>query len=106
MHEGSSIGHVYANNIARKAILTRTTFPQGSILVREKFAPPTAAIPELLAVMAKRAPGFNRAGGDWEFLTLDGLATKIRKREKKGSCLQCHSTAKARDFVFPVLAQN
>jgi hypothetical protein len=106
VHQGSSVGFVYANSIASDAMLRKKAFPRGSILVREKFAPPDAAEPQLLAVMAKRAPGFNRAGGDWEFLTLDGLATKIRKREKKGSCLQCHSSAKARDFVFPVLAQN
>lgn len=106
MHEGSSIGHVYANSIAREAFLTKTDFPQGSILVREKFAPPDAVSPELLAVMVKRAPGFNRAGGDWEFLTLDGLATKIRKRERKGSCLQCHSSEKDRDFIFPILAEK
>ena len=106
MHQGSSIGYVYANSIAREAMLTKTTFPQGSILVREKFAPPNAPSPELLAVMLKRAPGFNRAGGDWEFLTLDGAATKIRKRQKKGSCLQCHASQKDRDFVFPVPAEN
>jgi hypothetical protein len=51
--------------------------------------------------MYKRAPGFNPKGGDWEFLILDGAATKIQERQKKGSCLDCHDSQRDRDFVFP-----
>ena len=77
-------------------------FPVGSIIVREKLATQTDARPELLAVMIKRARGFNPKADDWEFLTVDGALTKIQERQKKGSCLQCHASQSERDFVFPL----
>jgi hypothetical protein len=103
-HEGVSFGVVYANDLALKALASegRAKFPVGSIIVREKLATADAAQAELVAVMIKRAPGFNLTGGDWEFLTIDGALTKVRERQKKGSCLECHSAQAERDFVFPV----
>lgn len=100
---GSTFGVVYANELAREALSNegRTKFPVGSIIVREKLAGRDAARPELIAVMIKRSPGFNPAGGDWEFITADGTLTKVRERQKKGSCLDCHSSQADRDFVFP-----
>jgi hypothetical protein len=77
-------------------------FPAGSIIVREKLSKEGDDRPELLAVMIKRAAGFNPAGGDWEFLTVDGQVSKIRERQKKGSCLDCHSSQRDADFVFPL----
>ena len=52
--------------------------------------------------MVKRAQGFNPKGGDWEYLITDGALTRIRERQKKGSCSACHSQQESRDFVFPV----
>ncbi|HVF67885.1 MAG TPA: cytochrome P460 family protein [Pyrinomonadaceae bacterium] len=100
---GSTFGVVYANDLAREALSKggRTKFPVGSVIVREKLSRADATQPELVAVMIKRAPGFNPPGGDWEFLTADGKLTKLRERQKKGSCLECHSSQADRDFVFP-----
>ena len=99
----STFGVVYANDLAREAFASdgRTKFPAGSVIVREKLARAEATQPELVAVMIKRAPGFNPKGGDWEFLTADGTLTKLRERQKKGSCLECHSSQAGREFVFP-----
>jgi hypothetical protein len=55
--------------------------------------------------MIKRARGFNSAANDWEFLAVDGALTKIQERQKKGSCLNCHVSQKARDFVYPATPQ-
>jgi len=85
---------------------THAKFPVGSIIIREKLSAPDDARPALLAVMFKRAPGFNPAGGDWEFLTVDGAVTKIQERQKHGSCLQCHASQRDADFVFPVPARK
>ena len=95
---------VYVNDAAREAIMSGrpAKFPAGSIIVREKFGTLDEARPELLAVMVKRAGGFNPKAGDWEFLTVDGALTKIQERQKKGSCLQCHASQSERDFVFPL----
>ncbi|HVG28571.1 MAG TPA: cytochrome P460 family protein [Pyrinomonadaceae bacterium] len=99
----SSFGVVYANETARASLANNrpAKFPVGSILVREKLARPDDALPELVAVMLKRAPGFNPKGGDWEFLTLDGALKQVRERQKTGSCLGCHAAQREKDFVFP-----
>jgi hypothetical protein len=97
---GHTYGVVYANDPARRALDGRAKFPAGSIIVREKLSKPDDATPELVAVMLKRAPGFNPRGGDWEFLTVNGGLTKITRRQKKGSCLDCHASRRERDFVF------
>lgn len=76
----------------------RETFKPGAIIVREKLKTPDTATPQLLAVMIKREPGFNPAAADWDFLVLNGAGTKIRKREKKGVCFDCHKSQ--RDFVY------
>jgi hypothetical protein len=60
-----SYGVVYANDLASQ-VFTGTkgqVFPVGSIVVREKLLGPDDTQPELLAVMIKREPGFNPAGG-------------------------------------------
>jgi len=109
IHENgeSSTGVVYVNSLAREGVNAEPAiqFPRGSIIVREKLLKPDDAQPQLLAVMIKRARGFNPAANDWEFLVVDGTMTKIRERQKKGSCLDCHSSQKARDFVYPAPAQ-
>jgi hypothetical protein len=98
----TSFGVVYANDLAREALASegRTKFPAGSVIVREKLARETDTQPQLVAVMIKRAPGFNPSGGDWEFLTADGPLTKVRERQKNGSCLNCHSSQADKDFFF------
>ena len=90
---------------ARAAFAGGLKFPEGSVIVREKLSKPDDATPQLLAVMVKRAQGFNPQGGDWEFLTVDGALTKVTGRQKKGSCLDCHTSQRERDFVFPVPAK-
>jgi hypothetical protein len=103
-HEGDAgaFGVVFVNDIAREVMSSEKAakFPEGSIIVREKLARAEDAQPELIAVMYKRARGFNPAAGDWEFLTVDGAMTKIQVRQKKGSCLECHAAQRDRDFVF------
>lgn len=108
-HEGAqSFGVVYANAAARGPIISPEpqTFPAGSIIVREKLASTDSEQPELLAVMIKRAPGFNPKAGDWEFLLVDGARAKVIERQKKGSCLDCHVSQRESDFVYPVAALN
>ena len=101
-HNTSTYGVVYANELARAALAGDLKFPAGSIIVREKLSKPDDVTPQLLAVMVKRAAGFNPKGGDWEFLTVDGALTKVTGRQKTGSCLDCHASQRERDFVFPV----
>lgn len=94
-------GAVYLNDIAR-TVLTQSgpfVYPEGAVIVREKLET-EAGSPELLTAMIKRKKGFNPAANDWEFLLISGDATKIKKREKTGSCLSCHKSVTEKDFVF------
>ena len=98
----SSYGLVFANDIARADFAAKPLQPfrPGAIIVREKLAEVNGQTPELLAVMIKREKGFNRAANDWEFVILNGAATKVKHREKSGDCLTCHVSQKANDFVY------
>jgi hypothetical protein len=99
---------VYFNETARAAMSSQrpAKFPTGSIIVSEKLSKPDGPPPELLAVMVKRAAGFNAASGDWEFLVVSGALNEVRERQKKGSCIKCHSSQAGRDFVFPLSASK
>ena len=106
-HDDASFGVVYVNDIGREAMSSAqlAKFPIGSIIVREKLAKQDDTQPQLLAVMIKRATGFNPRSGDWEYLVVDGAMTKIRDRQKTGTCYECHSSQQDRDFVFPLPAK-
>ena len=105
--QATSFGVVYVNDIAREAMTAAqpAVLPRGSIIVREKLSKPDDAQPQLLAVMIKRASGFNSKAADWEFLVLDGAATEVKKRQKTGECQQCHASQQDTDFVFRRYAQ-
>src|SRR6266851_6104249 len=80
LHDSSAVfGVVYANDLARVPIssASKSRFPVGSIIVREKLLKADDKEPELLAVMIKRERGYNPAGGDWSFLTVDGAMTRV-----------------------------
>ena len=96
-----TFARVFANAAAVEQIgLSKSVFPVGSILVREKLPGATDLSPELLSVMIKRDKGFDRKSHDWEFFVLDPKTRTIRQRESVGSCLKCHAQAKESDFVF------
>jgi len=91
----------YANELAQGEIYKDAPrFPEGSMIVREKLLNAGDTAPELVTVMVKREKGFSPKTGDWEYLVVEGGLSKIKKREKTGSCSQCHANAESTDFVF------
>lgn len=74
-------------------------FPVGSIIVKEKLGSPDSTQPELLTAMIKRGPGYNPESGDWEYLVLDGAASKIIEQGKLTRCSGCHRPYQSSDFV-------
>jgi hypothetical protein len=100
-HDASTYGVVYVNDPARAPMFTAAAnFPPDSIIVREKLSSQSATTPDLLAVMIKRAKGFNSRANDWEFLVITGDGKKIVRREKTGACRECHASQSGNDFVF------
>lgn len=108
--EGSHAGDskefnvVYFNEAAGVALKAArpAKFPVGSIIVSEKLSKPDDAPPQRIAVMVKRAAGFNPSSGDWEFLVVNGALDRVRERQKKGRCAECHALQRENDFVFPL----
>ena len=96
----TTLGFAYVNEIGRKAFTQKPfIFPVGSMIVRETLLVRDAS-PDRLVVMIKHERSFNRKANGWEFLTVNGDATKVLKRQRGGKCLECHITAAKNDFVF------
>jgi hypothetical protein len=101
--EHPELGPVFVNDLALQSIKIKgATFPEGSVIVREKRAKAKDEKPEALAVMIKRGRGFNPDGGDWQFLLINAAGTKVRLSQKTGECLNCHQSQSKTDFVFPL----
>lgn len=100
-HEGKFI-KVYVNAIGQKALLTQKTpqFAPGSVIVKEKSPKQDSAIPELLTVMIKRAPGYDSKKGDWEYLLVDKQPENEGNRGKLSYCQSCHVPQQARGYIF------
>ena len=92
---------VFVNPVGRDAMMTRQLpkFPVGSMIVKEKLGSPDSTTPEVLTAMIKREPGYNPESGDWEYLVLDGPASKIVQQGKLARCSGCHQAYKQSDFV-------
>lgn len=92
---------VYVNAAGREAMMTRRLpeFPEGSLIVKEKLGSKESSTPELLTAMLKREKGYNPESGDWEYMLLDGAATKIVERGRLASCSGCHAAYSRTDYV-------
>jgi hypothetical protein len=84
---------VFVNQVGERAMLhqKKPAFPQGSLIVKEKLPDPHSGAPELLTVMRKRERGYNPAGGDWEYLVLDGAGRQVQAQGKLQNCQSCHA---------------
>ena len=71
--------------------------PSGATVVERLF--PRSA-PEVAAyfAMVKRPPGYDPAGGDWEYLVLDA-AGQLQQRGRLPLCARCHADA-PHDHLF------
>jgi hypothetical protein len=93
---------VYVNELGRAAMMeqAKPTFPEGSVIVKEKLPDKSSQTPELLTVMIKRGKGFNNESGDWEYMVVDGSGTKVEAQGKLENCQGCHQANRGKDYVF------
>ena len=99
---------IFMNDVAADAFgMTNAKYPVGSIIVKEKKALGywSTTQPEEMAKandgvggMIKRPPGYDPAHGDWEYFYFED-ANKVESG-KMNSCIQCHSGAADKDYVF------
>ncbi len=93
---------VYVNDTGKKAMLSHlpSKFPVGSVIIKEKLSSSTSETPELLTVMIKRQPGYRKKWGDWEYMVVNGQATKVEASRSFEHCYGCHVTKKSNDYIF------
>lgn len=92
---------VYVNDIGQSAMMKEKTptFPEGSVIVKEKLLTEDAAAPELLTVMIKRKKGYSPTTGDWEYMVVSA-EMKLLGRGNLENCQSCHVLNKQTDYVF------
>lgn len=82
-------------------------YPVGTVIVKHS-SNPNQSVNEFTA-MVKRGNNFAPSGGDWEWFMLapdgtiasDGDGKPMRGADLMGGmCIQCHSQASSKDFVF------
>jgi hypothetical protein len=107
-HAHTSV-RIFMNRLAADAFNAKAgTYPEGSIIVKEKRAMgydtndntgrERAETKSGVGGMIKRAKGFDAEHGDWEYFYFEDPA-KIESG-KIASCEQCHAGAAGKDYVF------
>lgn len=94
---------VYVNNVGREAMFAKQlgSFPEGSVIVKEKIGiTAEGRTPLLYTLMIKRPSGYNPAVGDWEFAVVSGNGTQVEATGKLENCQGCHMAKGNSDFVF------
>ena len=93
---------VYVNNAGREAMFAKQSqrFPEGAVIVKEKFNTPSADHkPQLYTIMRKREAGYNPKVGDWEFSVVGADGKELQATGKLENCQGCHIGQSESDFV-------
>jgi hypothetical protein len=93
---------IFANPAATEAINAgpKTPLPVGATIVKEKYWNEKDPKPSAYTAMIKREPGFDAEHGDWEYLHVELGEKPVVTRGVIKSCVQCHSIAKEKDYLF------
>lgn len=98
---------IYMNDQAANAFRTNSaTYPVGAIIVKQKmifgYTDTTGQSVHGgttgVGGMIKRPAGYDPQHGDWEYFYFEDVA-KIESG-RIASCVQCHESAKSKDYVF------
>ena len=98
-HSSSAI-NIYMNSLAAEAFKSKTfPYPIGSIVIKDKNAVSTRVLNDKgVGGMVKREKGYDPENGDWEYFYFTDI--KEIEQGKIDSCIQCHSRASKKDFIF------
>lgn len=99
------IHHIYANEIALKAMQEKSTYPDGSVLifdlleVKSDDSATAEGNRKVLGVMLKNSKAFSATKG-WGFEGFKGNTKERLVSGKHESCFGCHSGQEKKDFTF------
>lgn len=99
---GDKYVSVYVNEAGERAMLAEKNpvFPQGSVIVMEHRDAGSDPSPALLTAMVKHERGSAPHRSDWEFLLMDGGASKAADPRMLADCWVCHFTYPQTDHVI------
>lgn len=98
---------IFMNTLAASAFeRNATAYPVGAVIVKQKTpgTPHRTKSDELVwqdagvGGMVKRSAGYDPEHGDWEYFYFED--TKKIENGPIASCIQCHTSAQAHDYVF------
>ncbi len=99
---------IYMNDPAAKSFTNRAPpYPVGSVIIKRKSIllyfdssgnDMTKPADNGVGGMIKRPPGYDPANGDWEYFYFEN--PKKIESGRIASCVDCHTSAKASDYVF------
>jgi hypothetical protein len=91
---------VYVSNTGASTIQTgHGVYPEGTVIIKQKYSDPEGKTTELYTGMIKRAKGYNPQGGDWEYFVVSGDGRNVTQSGALVSCMQCHQSYAASDYV-------
>ena len=104
-HANCSV-RIFMNELASTAFAQQTTYPVGSIIIKEKnmLGYRTKTDTEWQGTgngvggMIKRDKGFDETNANWEYFYFEN-ASSIESGKMK-SCIECHQKSRKSDFVF------
>jgi hypothetical protein len=77
----------------------RGVYPEGTVILKQKYSDPGRRQTELFTGMLKRKQGYDPDMGNWEFFVLDASRASVLAFGKIESCSECHASFKRTDFV-------
>ena len=89
----------YVNSPALKAIKSKAKMPDGAVIIHEEYNAKNNLV--ALSVMYKMK-GFNSEAGDWFCAKYDALNGYVLESGKSASCIACHDSKEATDYLFSV----
>jgi len=98
---------IYMNKVAADAFATNASaYPIGAVIVKQKSihgytdkgGQPVHDADTGVGGMVKRPPGYDPNHGDWEYFYFED--TKKIESGRISTCVQCHTSAKDKDYVF------
>lgn len=92
------------NELAQSALANpgRRHFPEGSILIKEKYSASSGGSPMLYTAMIKRTRGFNPQAGDWEYFVVNLGPSRDVIRTGMDGCIKCHQMVSGYGHVFSI----
>ena len=92
--------HVYVNELALKPMNSgKDSYPEGSLIIKQKYSDQRGINTELFTVMRKMANGYDTANNDWEYSIVDASAKTVLSRGRTDSCINCHADYASTDYV-------